>query len=525
MRVLALFFLFVFCLMADTNETNSSNLTTKKIENINEIKAQIQSIDESIKTNIWLINLTNSLNYKRLNLELKDLKKEQNLVRANSEKADELKTKIKTISEQIGLLKEYEISLFASILALPNIDEAERVTNPIKIIAGYSNIKHLEAMKAEYLAKLNSLDVLISKLENKQNLLLNLGSFDENLRELNILKDELNEFRSARAVGITTYGVFEKKIDEQIAAIKKDITAQIKHSANIFFWIIGVILIAFICKYFTKRYIKDNEKLYITNKVINIINILLIMLILLFGYIENIGYLITILGFASAGLAIAMKDMFMSILGYFVIIIGGSLRVGDRIRVKHVNGANYVGDIVDISLLRITIYEDITYTTYLENRRAGRIIFIPNNYIFTELISNYSHNGMKTVWDGIDILLSFDSNHKKAMWIIKEIVRQYSKGYTDIAKKQMMKLRDQYSIRNSNVEPRIYSFFEPSGIQISVWYMTNSFATLALRSTICAEILESFSKEDDIKIAYPTQTLYYEKKHNPNFSDENGSEI
>ena len=70
MRVLALFFLFVFCLMADTNETNSSNLITKKIENINEIKAQIQSIDESIKTNIWLINLTNSLNYKRLNLYL-----------------------------------------------------------------------------------------------------------------------------------------------------------------------------------------------------------------------------------------------------------------------------------------------------------------------------------------------------------------------------------------------------------------------------------------------------------------------
>ena len=110
MRVFALFFLFVFCLMAETNETNetnSSNLTIKKIENTSEIKAQIQSIDESIKTNIWLINLTNSLNYKRLNLELKDLKKEQNLVRANSEKADELKTKIKTISEQIGLLKEY----------------------------------------------------------------------------------------------------------------------------------------------------------------------------------------------------------------------------------------------------------------------------------------------------------------------------------------------------------------------------------------------------------------------------------
>jgi small-conductance mechanosensitive channel len=59
-----------------------------------------------------------------------------------------------------------------------------------------------------------------------------------------------------------------------------------------------------------------------------------------------------------------------------------------------------------------------------------------------------------------------------------------------------------------NVEPRIFSFFEPYGINISVWYMNNSYGTLALRSTISSEIIEALNAESDIKIAYPKQTLF-----------------
>lgn len=520
-KLIVLIFAFVL-VSADTAGDNNETIAS-------DLKDKISAIDENIKSNPWLINFSNFLNYKILLNELKSTQKQlENTDPSDIEATALLNKKIQTISDQTNLLKEYEHSPFASMLELPNIEEQERVTNPIKIINGYSNIKHLEALKGEYLAKLSSLDSLMGQLKTKQNLMQNLAKIepnDEILTELRTIKDELSEFSSARAVGTTTYDVFAKKIDEQIATITKDIKAEIKHSANIGILVLVVILIAFLFKYFVRRYIKDNERVYITNKVINFININLIILILLFGYIENIGYLITILGFASAGLAIAMKDMFMSVLGWIVIVIGGSMRVGDRLKVIGRDGQEFVGDIMDISLLRITIYEDITYTTYVTNRRAGRIIFIPNNYIFTELISNYSHSGMKTVWDGIDIMLSFDSNHKKAMWIIKNITREYSKGYTDIAKKQMTKLRDQYSIRNSNVEPRIYSFFEPYGIKISVWYMTDSYATLALRSTISAEILENLQKEPDIKIAYPTETLYFDKKKNPISPDEVGGEL
>ena len=168
------------------------------------------------------------------------------------------------------------------------------------------------------------------------------------------------------------------------------------------------------------------DRIYIINKVINITIIVIAILTLFFSYLENVTYLATVLGFASAGIAIAMKDWFMSVLGWFVMVIGGSVHVGDRIKLIRY-GQEVVGDVLDISMLRISIYEDITLTTYTNIRRAGRVIFVPNHYIFTQVIFNYSHSGIKTVWDGIDMLITFDSNHQKAMLIAKEIAAKYSK--------------------------------------------------------------------------------------------------
>ena len=185
--------------------------------------------------------------------------------------------------------------------------------------------------------------------------------------------------------------------------------------------------------------------------------------------------------------------------------------MGDRIKVTR-GGVEAVGDVLDISLFKITIREDITYTSYVTNRRTGRIFFIPNNYIFSEMIANYTHAGLRTVWDGIDIAITFDSNYRKAQEISRKILKHYSKGYTDITRKQLSKMRSKYQLRVTGVEPRVYTFVEPHAIIISSWYLTNSYAALVLRSTISPEILEAFMKEDDIHIAYPTQSINFTHK-------------
>jgi small-conductance mechanosensitive channel len=170
-------------------------------------------------------------------------------------------------------------------------------------------------------------------------------------------------------------------------------------------------------------------------------------------------------------------------------------------------------------MLRMTLHETVTYTTYTTNRRAGRIVFVPNNFIFSSMISNYSHGGMKTVWDGLDITISFESNHKKALFIAKEVATQLSKGYTSIARKQLNLLRREYNLKTTQVDPQCFTLLESYGMRISIWYQTNSYATLVLRSTLSSAILERYQQEDDIVIAYKTQDINL--KEAPITIDEN----
>lgn len=499
----------------DTNKTLSSDelIQTRTYEEA------IDSINDELKGNIWLARFSNFVTYQKLIKQLEEIdlalkKNNKSRKKISNEELKILLKKQETLEKQLELLKEFKRSPFAELVKPPNIESTPRISNPLAIIAGFSYIKQLQSDQRQYENRLINLELLIDKLKTKEELLkllIQKKPNEETRKELDTVKRELNEFGASRDISKTTFTVYNKKVDESITIVTNDIKSQIKRAFNIAIFVVVVILLSLIFKYFARRYIKDNERFYMANKAINFINITLILLILLFAYIDNVTYVVTVVGFASAGIAIAMKDMFMSLLGWMVITFGGSFHVGDRIKVKK-EGLPYVGDIIDISLLRMTILEDITYTSYVENRRSGRVVFVPNNYIFTDLIANYTHITMKTVWDGIDVTITFDSNHKKAMYLIKNITKKFSKGYTDIARKQLNMLRHQYSLKNTNVEPRIYSFLEPHGLTISTWYQTNSYAALTLRSTLSAEIIDAINKEDDITIAYPTQTLHVNAK-------------
>ncbi|OCX42746.1 hypothetical protein A7X81_05325 [Campylobacter ornithocola] len=481
-------------------------------ENIQHLDQKLDELHNSLSYNTWVVKYNNFNIYKKTQDEILSLEKES--LKANERNKNIIERQILILKERLGLLSEYKSTNFTKMVLAPEeVEKMEKITNPLAIVSAYSHIKKIRRDKEEYINLLNSFKQTLQELEKENILIAEIAKLDPTKEHNEHLKNSnqmVKDFTQTLRFGEISYSVYEKKIQEEIDRTTASIKIQGVRAFNIVLAIIIVIAMAFLLKFIARKYIGDNDRFYTANKIINFININVIVLILLFGYIENISYLVTVLGFASAGLAIAMKDMFMSMLGWCVIVFGGSFRVGDRVKVFQ-NNTHYIGDIIDISFLRITLYEDISLLTYTDNRRAGRIIFIPNNFIFTNLISNYTHHGMKTIWDGLDITLTFDSNHQKALEIVEEIVVKASKGYTKIAKESMNKLRNEYSIRNPKVEPRLFTFLEGYGIRISVWYMTNSYAALVLRSNISKEIINEFNKYDDIKIAYPSQNLYMAK--------------
>lgn len=476
------------------------------------LRTQIENIDSALQKNdsVWLKRYTNYTEYHTISNQIDKIKDDlKNIDSSNPQSLQlivEKKHILETLEKQLDILKDYKDNPFQDLIQKPEIPEPPIISNPLIIFSGISYIKNLQTQRNTLESTKNSLNGVMALVNNKYNLLIELSKVDKSptiIEDIYSVQIELLEFQGAHNILSTTIDIYNKKYDEVYGQIYSGIKTQILKLGYIGMAVLISIGLALLLKIIVRRYIKDNERTYTFSKVINFFNITIIVLILLFSYMENVTYVVAVLGFASAGLAIAMKDLFMSVLGWIVIVIGGSIHVGDRIRVEK-DGSIYIGDVLDISMLRITIHEDITLTSYMTNGRAGRIIFIPNNYIFTMMIANYTHGGMRTVWDGIDFSITFDSNYQKAVKIATEVAIKYSKGYTQVTKKQLRKMRDKYSLRNSNTEPRTYSFIEPNGIKISVWYQTNSYATLSLRSTISLEIMQLILKEPDIFIAYDT---------------------
>lgn len=504
--------------------TSAQQAEKAETESMKELLLQrINQLDEELKKdNIWSKIYSNYRTYLLLKEEnsLLDAKIEtlENKYKLNKEQKAELKQyqiKKETIIGKLQLLEEYEKDPFGKMVLPEHIDTVPSVGNPLAIIGAISFQKKLLSQADEYNARYESLTQIIEKIKEEEKILQELIALDKENSEYRLklknIKDQLKTLAQVSDIFETTQGIYTKKIDEIKIKLRTDIENEVLKGATIGGAILFLLFLLFLGKYLVRKYMpSDNNRFYTINKFLNFTFITIAVLILLFGYIENVSYLVTVLGFASAGIAIAMKDWFMSLMGWFVIMIGGAVHVGDRVKLIR-NGVEFVGDIVDISPLRITMHEDVTLTTYMVNKRAGRMIFIPNNYIFTEMIANYTHDGLKTVWDGIDFTVTFDSNIHKTVSIAKEISKKYSKGYADITRKQLNRLRNQYSIRNTGVDPRIFTFIEPYGMKISVWYLTNSYATMALRSSISIEIIERIQAESDISLAFPTQSVYLDK--------------
>ncbi len=535
MRLLILLFMFIDIYAIESNSTNTTiqkeSIRPADQNYISQLMEKLSNIEkESDEGNIWTKIYSNYKTYQELKsrqdklmARIFYLKSLKSPTPKEKKELEEAQIEWKTNMGKLQLLEEFHQDPFKKLLEPPKIEDAPKIGNPIGIISALSYLKKLKSKQNSYQSSYETLKGTIEQLQNEKKLLGQILHYNPNNKKLKSryldLSKEIDTLLPTLEIFKTTKDVYDKKVEEIKLEVNKNIKQEVEKAITIGFIVLFLFIVFMLFKYLVSRYMSDKESFYTINKVANIMFVTILVLTILFAYIENVNYIVTILGFASAGIAIAMKDWFMSLMGWFTIILGGTVHVGDRVKFVR-NGVEYVGDIVDISLLRMTMHEDITLTTYMHNRRSGRVIFIPNNYIFTDMIANYSHSGLKTVWDGIDFMVTFDSNIPKATAIAKEVTKKYSKGYTDITRKQLNKLRSQYHLKNTNVEPRIFSFIDTYGMRISAWYLTNAFATLTLRSTISYEIIEKIQKEPDIKLAYPTQSLYMDKapkKIEPNY--------
>ncbi|WP_051420689.1 mechanosensitive ion channel family protein [Helicobacter pametensis] len=520
MKKICLIFLSVAMLLCasskETNPKDSKPLSKSEEELIHAISGELDLINKALdgNENPWVRRYNSYLKYNSIINQIKTIEwriKRTKPTPKNTEELQSLNNRLEALQRQKTFFSDYEGNPYKELTEIKEIQEVPSVTNPIAIFSGINFLKQIKAQEKTLQNNQATLKKTLALLDQKKNLLTQLVKLQDKKEQYNSIKEIQKaqsmklDLQSAQSILETSLEVFSRRVTELNSSITNQIQKQTLKTIYIAILCLVIFFIALAIKVALRKYL-DHERLYIANKIINFSYMTIIVLTVLLSYLSNITYLVTFLGFVSAGLAFAMRDLFMSVLGWFVIVIGGGLHAGDRIRI-HRDNTTYVGDILDISMTRITLLEDVTLNTYLETRRAGRIIFIPNNFIFNTVISNYTHGGMTTIWDGIDFTITFDSNYKKAVEIATEVARKYSKPHTEIAKKRMSRLKERYSLKRISLEPRIFNMIEPNGMKISLWYQTNAFTTLNVRSSISGEIIDLLAKEKDIKIAYNTTKI------------------
>lgn len=218
-------------------------------------------------------------------------------------------------------------------------------------------------------------------------------------------------------------------------------------------------------------------------------------------WFEGIQSLATYLGLVSAGIAIALKDIVASLAGWIFIIVRRPFVVGDRIQI----GA-HAGDVIDIRIFKFTLLEIGNWVD--ADQSTGRIIDVPNSYVLTETLANY-HKGFRYIWNEIPVLVTFESNWKKAKSILLKIATKHGSELSHAAEKRIKEASRKYMIFYHKLTPIVYTTVKDSGVLLTIRYFIDPRSRRGSEQAIWEEILSEFAKRKDIDFAYPTSRFYY----------------
>lgn len=264
--------------------------------------------------------------------------------------------------------------------------------------------------------------------------------------------------------------------------------------------ILVIIILQRLIKRFGVSKVADIKVRYQWQKISLYLAVFLIIILLSNVWLQLFGSVGTFLGLVSAGVAIALKDPLVNIVGWFFILIRQPFKVGDRIQI----GKN-AGDVIDIRLFQFSINEIGNWVN--ADQSTGRIIHIPNGIVFLEPQANYTA-GFQYIWNEIPVLVTFESNWEKAKQILTDIVDHHGVMLSTEAEKQIKAAAKKFLIFYSKLTPIVYTEVQDSGVLLTMRYMCNPRERRATVEKIWENVLKEFAKHKDIDFAYPTQRFY-----------------
>ena len=190
----------------------------------------------------------------------------------------------------------------------------------------------------------------------------------------------------------------------------------------------------------------------------------LVVAIIGLTFVTELSSFATFAGLLTAGLAVAMQSVLVSIVGYFFLIGKYGIRVGDRVQI-----GNVTGEVIDLGLVRMHLME---LSPQGPLGATGRVVAFANSIVFQSSGGLFKQiPGVNFAWHETTVSLPAGCDYAalkdKLMTAVSEVVKEF---HEEIVRqtKQIEKTTASSSVGSAT--PQVQLHFSTTGVDALVRY-------------------------------------------------------
>jgi small-conductance mechanosensitive channel len=274
---------------------------------------------------------------------------------------------------------------------------------------------------------------------------------------------------------------------------KRDIFSVVGRVVGISVALGAVLLLSEIWRRLTFRYISDPRRRRQFLVLRRVLTGFFLGIVVIMGVVSGFSSLATYAGFVTAGIAVGLQTLLLSVAAYFFVIGRYGIRVGDRISV-----AGVTGDVVDVGLLRIYLME--LAGTGIDLQPTGRIAVFSNSVLFQPATPLYKQvPGTEYIWHEIAVALAPGGDQKMVQERFLGIVQSVYEKYRKEMERQQGIVGDRMEIALKAPAPHATLQLNDTGTTLVIRYPAELRRASEADAAIAEQVLAAISSDEKLQ--------------------------
>jgi small-conductance mechanosensitive channel len=248
-------------------------------------------------------------------------------------------------------------------------------------------------------------------------------------------------------------------------------------------------------RWITDRYVTDIRRRGQVMAARRLVLGLLIVIVLMVNFSDELGSAATVVGFAAAGIAVALQNVILSIAGYFFLIGRFGIKAGDRVQIGGV-----MGDVIDIGLVKLSLMELGGTGTHREP--TGRVAVFSNAIVFQPSGNFFKQApGTSFVWNEVRLTLAPDIDYRLAEKRLLDAVDEVFARYRDRVMRDYRHLERDLNIMLETPKPQSRLHLSKDGLEIVIRYPAETYTAPQITDEISRRVLDAINREPSLRLA------------------------